>query len=503
MPTHFWRRVILWIALAVLLVACLPPVSPPTAPAVSPSSPRRLTILYTNDEHGWLVAQRNRDNSQVGGVAEMLGLWQAREGYMADGPFLALSGGDMWTGPAISTWFDGAPAAEIMNLMGYRAAALGNHDFDFGLDVLRRHSRAARFPYLAANLVKRGTTEPPDFVQPYTVIEIAGMKVGLVGLITRSTPTTTHPKNVTGFEFLPYADALARYVPQVRAAGAQVIVALAHVCADEMRALAPRARELGVHVLTAGHCHERLAEEVAGLPLLGAGAYWQDYARLTIEVDATTGQVSTGKPELIRNTAAAAGGPADPVVAGRVAHWQAETEKALGEVIGYTRTGLAHRSPALLNLVMDSWLQAYPTADVALSNIGGFRQGIAAGPITLGAIVDVLPFNNQIVDVVVTGAQLKANLDCCTSAVAGITYRGGKLLLADGTPVDPARKYHVLINDFMAGGGDRYLFNRQDPNPYYTAIDWRQPVMDYVRRLGSSEQMPIETFLDATPRTGP
>ncbi len=501
--SHLSHHMILWLLFAALLAACVPAHPSPTVPATASSPIRRLTILYTNDEHGWLVAQRGRDNSSVGGVAELLGLWQSREGYMADGPFLVLSGGDMWTGPAISTWFDGAPAAEIMNLMGYRAAALGNHDFDFGLDVLRRHARASRFPYLAANLVTRGTTEPPDFVQPHTVIEVAGVKVGLVGLITRATPTTTHPKNVTGFEFLSYTDALARYVPQAQAAGAQVIVALAHVCANEMRALAPRAREIGVHVLTAGHCHEQLAEEVADLPLLGAGAYWQNYARLTLEVDVTTGQVRAGKPEVIRNAADSGGGPTDPVVAGRVAHWQAETDKALGEVIGYTRTGLAHRSPILLNLVMDSWLQAYPTADVAVSNLGGFRQGIAAGPITLGAIVDVLPFNNQIVDVEVTGAQLKANLDCCASAVGGITYRAGKLLLADGTPVNPTRKYHVLINDFMAGGGDRYLFDRQDPNPYYTAIDWRQPVMDYVRRLGSDERTPIETLLDAAPRTGP
>lgn len=488
-----------------LVAACVPmPATPPPDGLSRPpqSAVKRLTILYTNDEHGWLAAEVNKDKRTTGGAAEMLGMWQTREGYTPDGPFLVLSGGDMWTGPAISTWFMGDPAVEAMNRMGYRAAAVGNHEFDFGLDVLRRHAREANFPYLAANLVVRGTSEPPDFVRPYLVTEVAGVKVGLIGLATRSTPTTTNPKNVAGFDFLPYADALARYVPQVQAAGAEVIVVLAHVCGAEMRALAPRAGQLGVHVLTAGHCHEQIAEDAfaAGLPLIGAGQYLQAYARLPLEVDTATGRVTAGKPEVIRNTAGP-GGPTDAALAGRIAAWQAETEKALGEEIGYTKGGLAHRSTALLNLTMDAWLQGYGAADVAMSNLGGFRQGIGPGPITLGEIVGALPFTNQIVDVAVTGAQLKANLDCCASAVAGITYRGGKLLLADGTPVDPAATYHVLINDFMAGGGDRYLFNKQDPNPYFTTIDWRQPVVDYLKRLGTSQQDPLDSRLDTAPRT--
>jgi 2',3'-cyclic-nucleotide 2'-phosphodiesterase (5'-nucleotidase family) len=388
-----------------------------------------------------------------------------------------------------------------MNLMGYQAAAVGNHEFDFGLDVLARHAKDAKFPFLSANLVKRGTSEPPDFVRPYTVVDVDGIKVGIIGLTTRSTPVTTNPKNVAEFSFLPYADALARTIPEVKAAGADVVIALAHVCGLEMRLLAPKAKQLGVDVLTAGHCHERIAEDVAGLPLIGGGQYMQSYARLPLEIDAATRQVTAGKPEMIANRSAS-GAATDATVAARVAHWQKETDNALGEVIGYTKDGLAARSNALLNLITDAWLQAYPTADVAMTNLGGFRQGIDVGPITLGDIVGVLPFNDQIVDAAVTGAQLKENLDCCDSAIAGITYRDGKLLLADGTPVDPQKTYHALINDFMAGGGDRYKFDKQDPNAYFTAIDWRQPVIDALKRLGTSEKEPLELHLDAGARTG-
>ncbi len=133
-----------------------------------------------------------------------------------------------------------------MNLMGYQAAAVGNHEFDFGLDVLSaRHAKDAKFPFLSANLVEKGTSEPPDFVRPYTMVDVDGVKVGIIGLTTRSTPVTTNPKNVAEFSFLPYADALACTVPEVKAAGADVVIALAHVCGPEMRLLAPKAKQLG------------------------------------------------------------------------------------------------------------------------------------------------------------------------------------------------------------------------------------------------------------------
>ena len=505
MRRSFLQSLCLITALVALLAACVPLPLIPTAPLPPVTAPsagvKRLTILYTSDEHGWLVAQKDARGQQIGGAAELLGRWRAEEGYTPDGPFLVLSGGDMWTGPAISTWFEGDPAVEAMNLMGYKAAAIGNHEFDFGLETLRRHAQASQFPYLSANLVKRGTTEPPDFVRPYAIVEVMGLKIGVIGLSTLATPYTTHPKNIVDFDFLPYADALARVVPQVKATGADAVIVLAHVCGAEMQALAPQAQRLGVDVLTAGHCHEKIATEVAGLPLLGGGQFLQSYAKLSIEVDTTTHRVTAGKPTLVQNLAPANGGPADAAVAARVAHWQAETDTALGEVIGYTQQGLAHRSAPLLNLVTDAWLQSYPAAEVAVTNLGGFRQGIDAGPITLGDIVNALPFNNQIVDVAVTGAQLKENLDCCGGVVGGITYRGGKLLLADGTPVDPKTTYHVLVNDFMADGGDKFMFGQQDSNAYFTAIDWRQPVIDHIKRLGTSETAPLEQHLDATART--
>jgi 2',3'-cyclic-nucleotide 2'-phosphodiesterase (5'-nucleotidase family) len=154
--THRFIRTFIALVVALFFVAaCVPLPAPGASPTLAPTAtsqnaaqPKRLTILYTNDEHGWLAAQKNLDGSSVGGAAEMLGRWREQEGYTPDGPFLVLSGGDMWTGPAISSWFNGDSAAEVMDLMGYQAAAAGNHEFDFGLDVLRRPAKNAGFPFL-------------------------------------------------------------------------------------------------------------------------------------------------------------------------------------------------------------------------------------------------------------------------------------------------------------------------------------------------------------------
>ena len=218
---------------------------------------RNLTILYTNDEHGWMEPA-----NQNGGTASMLQGWQRQDDYTRDGPFLALSGGDMWTGPALSTWFRGESMVDVMNAMGYSAAAIGNHDFDFGVDALRQRAAQAKFPLLSANIREKSTGKTPDFARPYVIQEINRIRIGLMGLTTLETPVDTNPSLVVDYEFLPYEDSLREVVQKMKADGAQLMILLGHLCTGEMRSLAPVATELGIQILCAGHCHEETVEQV-------------------------------------------------------------------------------------------------------------------------------------------------------------------------------------------------------------------------------------------------
>jgi 2',3'-cyclic-nucleotide 2'-phosphodiesterase (5'-nucleotidase family) len=430
-----------------------------------------------------------------GGAVGLMGLWRERWGYTEDGPFLILSGGDVWTGPAISSWYDGQSMAEVMNLMGYDAAAIGNHEFDFGLDVLRERAAQSEFPFLSANIRDRETGVVADIALPYVIREVSGIRIGLIGLTTVSAPQTTNPDHVVGFDFIPYQQALEEIVPQVRADGAQLLVVVGHICPDEMRALVPLAAELGIAVMGGGHCHELVAATVGGIAIIEGGEHMHSYAKVELTFDTATGTVVSMKPSPHLN----AGSTAEPEVAALVTEWRAKVDDELLQEIGYVKSGIAHRSEGMFNMVTDAWLAAYPFADVALANRGGFRQGIPAGEITLATIVGVLPFDNVLLDVELTGAQLIENIECCRPVVGGMMTVGG-YRLSDGIPIDPDRTYHVLVNDFMYLGGDDFRFQEYDPDAYDTFIDWRQPVIDWILSLNTSPESSLDKYLDSVPR---
>jgi 5'-nucleotidase/UDP-sugar diphosphatase len=475
------------------------------APIAAQDGPVTITILNTADEHGWLQPTTPFGSDEtLGGAANIYARWVQDEGYDPD-TMLLLSGGDNWTGPAISTWFEGEPVVELFNAMGYDATAIGNHEFDFGRDVLAERIAASEYPYLAANILETATGELADFALPYVIDEVNGVQVGIVGLATTATATTTSPVNISDLTFAPYAETLQAIVPQMRAEGAQVIVGLTHICVNELSTLATQVGGL-VDALFGGHCNAFTSTEVNGIPIIGSGSYWQSYARLDLTYDPAEGRVIDSKAKLVRVAYEGETNPVtpNPDIAAIVDGWQARVDAALDQVIGYTAEGIAQRSPAMVNLLTDAWLWAYSEADAAVTNYGGFRQAIDAGPITMADIVAVLPFDNYLYAARITGAQLAENLACCSGAVGGISYvrRGAsvEITFLDGQPVDPAATYTVLVSDFMYFGGDGYLFGQQDPDAYSTGIHWRQPLIDWLLQHPTTQDDPLENYLDPVGR---
>lgn len=285
-----------------------------------------LTILYTNDEHGWIS-----DTDDADGAANLMGVWKEDEGYTEAGSFLVLSGGDNWTGQAISTWFQGESTVEVMNAMGYDAAAIGNHEFDFQVSGLMARMEQADFPFLSANMRNRSDGEVPDFIQPYTVVEVNDILVGIVGLTTTTTSYTTFPTYVEDYTFIGYEQALAEWVPQIWAEGVEIVLCVAHICGFEMSNIVPLAKDLGISMIGGGHCNE-LISDVRGngnVALIEGGWGMRNYARLDIWYDPDEMLVT----ELQAMTRPNQGGSPDPVVESVVSHWEDATNTALGEVI--------------------------------------------------------------------------------------------------------------------------------------------------------------------------
>ncbi len=495
---------LLAILFATLFAGCnvpaLPTVSPPPpaateAPAETPAHTVTLTILYTDDEHGWMEGQ-----SEGAGAANLLGLWQKQFGYdPADPRFLVLSGGDNWTGPAISTWFKGESMVEVMNAMGYDASAVGNHEFDFGLENMQYTISLADFPYLAANMRNKSDGQISESlgVQPYAIIDAGGLKVGVIGLANIHTPKVTNPANVQDFDFEPYVETLQQTAPEVRAAGADVVMVISHLCNQELRHTTAKTKDLGIVLFGGGHCHESLAEKAGDAVLITGGPYLQTFAWAQLAIDPESGAVVSAKYDVEANR----GGPADPDVAAIVAKWRQETDATLGEPIGYLAQTLPERTEPMLKLVTETWLLGYPNADVAITNSGGVRDDLRAGPITIADIISVMPFDNVLIDMKMTGAQIEAFMDAQGKKVfaGGVHQQGGHWELnRTGEPLQADAVYHVLVNDYMyAGGGSYQKLAEYDPEGYDTGIDWRQPVIDWIIARKSTPEQPLDEAIRA------
>ncbi len=457
-------------------------------PGDEPANVRNLVVMYTNDEHGWMEATEN-----TGGAAGIVGLWKEKEGWVQDSSFLILSGGDMWTGPAISTWFQGESMAEVMNAMGYDAAAIGNHEFDFSVEGLRARLEQSDFPFLSANIREKTTGDIPDFATPYAIQEVNGVRVGLIGLTTTTTSTSAFPEYVADYDFIPYEDALEEVVPQVKAGGAELLIVLGHICHDEMRALAPAAADLGIAVIGGGHCHERVTDELDGVALIESGEHLKAYARVELTFDIEADTVVAMEASIHDNT----GGSPDSAVAAVVACWRARADSALSEVIGYVEALIGQYSPAMHNMVTDSWLEAFPQADISATNRGGFGQDIPAGDITLGTIVGVLPFENVIVELDLTGTQLISYIEAAHPVVGGMTTIGG-YARTNGTPIAADSTYLVLVTDYMYSSSS--ILPLYDSDPYYTSVSWREPVIEWIRVRNTAPGAPLDNYLDTVAR---
>ncbi|MEJ2709050.1 MAG: bifunctional UDP-sugar hydrolase/5'-nucleotidase [Anaerolineales bacterium] len=482
--SRFWIIVLI---LAVLASGCI---SSPPASSTGETA-LQLTVFYTSDEHGWMAGEQ-----ADAGAANLFGLWR-QKGYTENDSYLILSGGDNWTGPAISTWFDGQGMVEVMNAMDYSASVIGNHEFDFGLDTLKTRLSEAEFPYLAANMRWKDSQDfPSDLgILPYTLLQVGQSTVAVIGLTSMQVPTLSDPKIVSGLEFLDYEQTLRQYVPEVRNAGADLVLVPTHVCMDELQRLSRRVADLHIDMFGGGHCHQLLADEVDGTLILAGGYNLIGYTWATFSIDPVSENVSVSGYGVEQNQ----GGDPDPEVTALVSKWQEKTDAELDVAVGYLENEVPAKSQTMQDLVTETWLLAYPNADVAITNMGGFRDKLPAGELTLKDIISVLPFDNVLVEAELSGSELLRVLKSAGEqpAVGGMHQESGRWILDDtGQPLESTSTYSLLTTDYLYAGGAGYeMLASFDPDAYNTGIDWRQPVIDWISDQKSSPERPLDPAL--------
>lgn len=430
----------------------------------------RITLLQVNDVYQFSPV----DRGTRGGIGRVLTL--KKQIQKTSPNTLFLFSGDTISPSVESITYKGAQMIEAWNIAGLDYATFGNHEFDFGPEVLLERIKESRFGWLAANVIDKRTDKPFGDVPPFVIREFDGVKIGIIGLVLPETKTTSRAG--VDVEFLDPCATAKKVIPEIRAKGANVIVALTHLSMREDKELA---RCSDVDVIIGGHEHTLLQSAANGAPIFKMTADAREVGRIDLNISKTSGKLESIDWEVIPVTAETQEDAAFAAVYTKYAGLMRD----LSQVVGRTAVALDARSAEnrtretnVGNLITDALRKAM-RADVALMNGGSVRADsmISAGRLTKRDLLEILPFKNKIVKLELTGAALRSMLEhgVARSAedrepgrfpqVSGIRFTfdaarpSGERVVAvtvNGVPLDEQKKYSLATMNFLADGGDGY-----------------------------------------------
>jgi 5'-nucleotidase/UDP-sugar diphosphatase len=525
------HRIPVWLATFTIVAALLLSL---TSLAGAQGNAYTLTVLHTNDVHARILqfgdtggACGEADAAEgncFGGVARRA--TKINEIRAEGGNLILVDAGDQFQGTLFYNKYKGEEAQTFMNELGYDAMTVGNHEFDDGPGVLGSFIRGADFAVVSANIDASNEAALAGLIKPYTVLDVGGEKIGVVGYTTEETAILSSPG--PGVVFNNIEDSVAASVAELEDMGINKIVALSHAGFARDRQVA--AAVDGLDVIVAGHSHTYLSntdesaegpypvvvDSPSGAPVLLVSDYtWGKYlGRLDVTFDSNGVPVSwEGNPITLDASVAE-----DPAILAEAQALNQPLEALRSQIVGSTATDLnGDRATCRFeecnmgNLVTDAilWQTATEGTQIALMNGGGIRASIAAGDVSLGDVLEVLPFGNMIATFELKGADVWAALENGVSRaenpenegtgrfpqVAGLRFTwnpdlpvGSRVASVevknpDGSysPIDLNATYKLAANDFMRGGGDDYsVFAEKAINPYDFGPNLDEAVANYI-----------------------
>ncbi len=508
-----------------------------SVPAFANDLDGKLVVLHTNDIHGYY------DTTETSiGIAGVVGL---REYYEAQGAdVILLDAGDFSQGTTLVNHEKGIKSAQYLAAAEYDAVTLGNHEFDFGFEAVKKNAaylKEAGVPVLDANILKKGTDTP--YFDDNMVIETEGLKVGVFGLDTPETQTKSSPSSVKELTFLDEKamfDCAQKQVETLQAEGCEYIIALTHLGVDDeskgRRSIDLAENVKGIDLIVDGHSHTEMngGQMVGETMIVSTGCYLKNMG--TVVVDKQT-QQETAKLVSVADFAKAY--KYDETLKKQVADDKAEIDKYYNGIFatskvdlnGKKEPGVRTEETNLGDFTADAYLYAAKEyvksegldlqVDIALSNGGGIRASIPKGEISMNTLYTVFPYGNSLVLVTVTGEQLLEILEASTFAtptaiggfpqIAGASYTintaveyvngeqypnstyfapanpGSRVTINEvgGKPFDPNANYTVAVNAFQAEGGDTYYALTQGSYIQDTGLTDAEVLISYVKSMNN------------------
>lgn len=447
-----------------------------------------VTLLFTNDmesAYAPVPAWWRDDIEHIGGIAELTTL--IKNIRQTEPNVFLFDSGDIFTG-ALSKLTDGALMFEFMTTMGYDAMAIGNHEFDYGADIILWQKNRVAFPVLSANMFFKDTNHP--FAQAHTIIERNGIRIGVIGTIGQDAATTAVlPGSTAGLDITDPAAAIQKSMDEIRD-DVDLVVVLTHqghtapmqtdaeadprLARDIDKDIALAGAVEGIDVFFGGHADagtwEPVVQPETGTLIMQTFGQATYLGYLQLELDAETKAIQSYEGKLIPVDSDHL--EPDPVIVAKMAAYRAQFPE-LTEIVGYSEARLNRRyfdESDLGNLLADIAREA-TGADIAVIHPGTIRKDIPKGDIEIVDILDTNPFVDPIVVMQVRGDQLFEIMEQSFTLLRGLLQVSGLEVVYDtsrpererlvslrhnGKPVRADDVFSVAVPEIIARGGDHF-----------------------------------------------
>lgn len=421
-----------------------------------------LEIYYLNDFHGAL----EEESDQIG-IAKIANLINTRKEQAPDN-VLFITGGDILQGSALSNYYNGLSTINLLNLMNLDAFTIGNHEFDWGLDVIANYADGnpdngeADFPFLGANIFYKDTEDRPEFIDPYVIVEKGNHKVGIIGTMGYGLEYAIAASKVKDYEFASPVEWIEYYAEKLRVIeGCDIVIVSAHDGGGSLNnQLLMLEGDKKIDAIFNGHTHSTYAEVNNGVPVVQSSDNGEYVGYVKFDF---TGEEVVVKADNLDSYSSEYLNGEDPEVLALLNEYIDETSTLLGgEIIV---SGDDYSKGDLSWWLTDLMRQA-SGADVVFHNYGGTRNDIDNNQsISLATLYQIWPFDNVIKTVLLPG-----------SVVGPLVENGGMAVSTEITSFDDNTLYRVATNDYVFDKSNYPFLDGEDI--IYTGIVVRDLVED-------------------------
>lgn len=377
---------------------------------------RTLTILHLNDLHAHISPENGR-----GGFAYLATVIQQQRANCTD--CILLNAGDLVQGSPVSTIFRGAPIYELANLLGFDAATLGNHEFDYGWAQARNFTEIAKYPIVTANVVDAAGKTLTS--KAYVILKVNGLRIAVIGAMTDTLNTLTTPKTLGGWHTTPVVATVRKYAMELKSQS-DLIVLLAHIDGREESEILNSVPE--IPVLVTGHIHTGMSEAMShdGRVVVRVKSYGEELGRLELKVDTEKkAPVSWNWKRIPVDSNKVA---PDPEVARQVKHWEDEVAGQVDRPLAISQRAFSKNE---VKRLIEQAIREETHSDFAWMNSGGVRDSLPQGQLLDRNIWNVMPFDNEVLVGTFKGRDLP------------------KVVVGD-KKIDPDRDYTLAVSDYTA-----------------------------------------------------